>query len=135
MCVCKTRCNDICNFAIYAQWEIYWNNFQHHTETNTVIRSECWALTSRTQSKLQAAEMKVLRVIRGVTKRDSFRNEKIRDELNLRPLLDSIEEGRLRWYGHVMRMGEERMPKRCLLWNPQGKRPVWEDPERDDLTV
>ena len=49
---------------------------------NTILKpillygSEYWALTSRTQFKLQVAEMKVLRVIRGVTKRDRFRKEK-----------------------------------------------------------
>lgn len=40
--------------------------------------SECLVPTTRTKSKLQAAEMKVLRTIRGVTRMDRLRNEQIR---------------------------------------------------------
>jgi len=36
-------------------------------------------------------------------------------------LLDVVEEGRLRWYGHGIRMGEGRIPKRYLQWKPQGR--------------
>ena len=97
---------------------------------NTILRSilaygsECWALTTKMRSKIQAAEMKVLRTIRGVTKIDKLRNKRIRSDLNVIPLLDFIEKGRLRWYGHIMRMDEGRIPRRYLWWRPQGKRPV-----------
>lgn len=97
---------------------------------NTILRpillygSECWAQTSKIRSKLQAAEMKVLRVIRGVTLWDRMRNETIRSELGVKSLLDTVDEGKLRWYGHVMRMEETRIPKRYLQWKPHGKRPV-----------
>ena len=43
---------------------------------NTILKpvimygSEAWSLTTKTESKLQAAEMRVLRLIRGVTRRD-----------------------------------------------------------------
>ena len=39
-----------------------------------LYKSEIWSLTSRTASKLQAAEMRVLRLIKGVTRRDRIRN-------------------------------------------------------------
>lgn len=86
--------------------------------------SETWSLTKKTESKLQAAEMRVLRLIKNVTRRDKIRNEYIRNELNVLPLLDDIEKNKLRWYGHVMRMEEQRKPKKYLIWKPQGKRPV-----------
>ena len=48
-------------------------------------------------------------------------------------MLDSIEEGRLRWYGHVMRMGEDA--KEISAVEPMHKeRDQWVDPEGDCLT-
>ena len=85
--------------------------------------AECWSLTKKTSSRLQAAEMKVLRTIRGVTRMDRLRNEQIRLDLSVKPLLREIEESKLRWYGHTKRMDDGRMAKRYLEWKPQGKRP------------
>ena len=86
--------------------------------------AECWSLTKKTSSRLQAAEMKVLRTIRGVTRMDRLRNEQIRSDLSVKPLLRDIEESKLRWYGHTKRMDDGRMAKRYLEWKPRGKRPV-----------
>ena len=82
------------------------------------------SLTTKTESKLQAAEMRVLRTIQGVTRRDRIRNTTIRTELQVTPLLEEMEQNRLRWYGHEMSMEEDKPPKRYLIWKPEGKRPV-----------
>lgn len=81
-------------------------------------------MTQRTKSKVQAAEMKVLRLIKGVTRRDRIRNEDIRRELGITAIIQVVEINRLRWHGHVMRMEEERLPRQTLTWIPQGRRPV-----------
>ena len=92
---------------------------------NTLLRptllygSECWALASKTRSNLQAAEMTALRVIKVVNRMDKFGNERIRADLEVKRLLDFVEEGRLRWYGHVMRMRDGRIPRIYLPWKPQ----------------
>ena len=57
---------------------------------------ESWTLTSKTRSQIQAAEMKVLRLIRGVTRLDRLRNEDIRRELEVEDILKLIEKGQLR---------------------------------------
>ena len=49
---------------------------------------------------------------------------KKRADLAVRPLLRHVEEARLKWYGHVMRMEETRLAKRHLQWKPRGRRPV-----------
>ena len=85
---------------------------------------ESWTLTTKTRSQLQAAEMKVLRLIKGVTRLDRLRNEDIRRELDMEGILDFVERGQLRWFGHVKRMEEQRYPRRFLEWRPQGRRPV-----------
>jgi len=68
--------------------------------------AEVWSLTSKTESSLQAAEMRVLRTIVGVTRRDRIRNATIREKLRVIPLLEEVERMKLRWYGHIMRMDE-----------------------------
>ena len=42
----------------------------------------------------------------------------------MEPLLEEIERIQLRLYGHVMRMTDNRLPKKCLLWQPSGSGPV-----------
>ena len=73
--------------------------------------SEIWLLTSRTASNREAAERRVLRLIKGVTRRDRTRNAQIREELNVIPLLDDIDRNKICWYGHLKRMSEEKKPK------------------------
>ena len=68
--------------------------------------------------------MEVLRTTRGVTRKDRIRNTAIRTQLYLPLLLEEKERNRLRWYGHVMKMEEDKKPNRCLMWKPAGKRPV-----------
>jgi len=60
--------------------------------------SEFWTVTSAANSKIQAAEMRVLRLIKG---RKIFQNEDIRKELNVKSILRYVEETQLRWFGHV----------------------------------
>ena len=84
---------------------------------------EAWMLTVAAKSKVQAAEMRVLRLIKGVTRRDRLRNEDIRAELQLKSILQFIEEAQLRWYGHVRRMSTSRTALRWLEWKPNTARP------------
>ena len=85
--------------------------------------SEAWVLTSKTRSKLQAAEMRALRLIYGVTRLDRRRNVDIQQELDVESILDFVERTQLRWYGHMMRMEDERNPKKYYEWQPEGRRP------------
>ncbi len=57
--------------------------------------------------KLEVAEMRCLRAIRGVTRRDRMRNENIRQEVKVVELREKIRESRLRWYGHMKRKEED----------------------------
>src|SRR6201990_197648 len=86
--------------------------------------SECWSLNTNQKAKVEAAEMKVLRLIRGVTRRDRVRSESIRRDLGVLPVLTVVERNQLRWYGHMKRMNEERLPRRLYDHVPLGSRPV-----------
>ena len=65
--------------------------------------SETWSLTTKLKSRIQAAEMRILRLIHGVTKLDRVRNTIIRQALQIESILDLIERNQLRWFGHVKR--------------------------------
>ena len=85
--------------------------------------SESWTLDSRDKSRLQAAEMKFLRRSIGKTKRDKIRNTRIREEVKTDSLEQRIERNQLRWYGHLNRMQEKRIPKQIFECRQQGKLP------------
>jgi len=70
------------------------------------------------------SKMRFLRRIEGVTLFNKVRSSKIRKSLNIEPLLLWIERSRLRWFGHVSRMPQERLPKQALLAKIKEKRPV-----------
>ena len=40
-------------------------------------------------------------------------------------IIRSLESRRLRWAGHVARMGQSRNAYRVLVGKPEGKRPLW----------
>ena len=86
--------------------------------------SETWALTERLKNKLQAAEMRTLRLIYGITKRDRVRNVEVRRQLGVDPLILEIEKSQLRWLGHLLRMPPERKVKQLYEWKPDNRRPV-----------
>jgi len=62
-----------------------------------------------------------------------MRSFEIRKSLNIELLLLRIKRSQLRWYGHVSRMPQERLPKQAFLAKVKGKRLVgrprtcWED--------
>lgn len=85
---------------------------------------ESWALTTKTKSQIEAAKIRVLHIIKGETRLDRLRNDNIRRELGIENILDLVECGQLRWYGHVNRMQEDRYPRQYMEWIPDGKRPV-----------
>ena len=76
------------------------------------------------RSQVQASEMRFLRRIEGVTLFNKVRSSEIRKSLNIEPLLLRIERSQLRWFGHVSRMPQERLPKQALLEKANGRRPV-----------
>ncbi|GAB0098908.1 hypothetical protein DMENIID0001_147150 [Sergentomyia squamirostris] len=84
---------------------------------------DIWVMTERIRSRLQAAEMRFLRAVKGVTRSDRIRNTHIREEFLMEPLLLRVERSQLKWFGHLIRMEEERSPEQAFLAKPTGPRP------------
>jgi hypothetical protein len=81
--------------------------------------AEIWTCTKR---EIQAIEMEFLRAIMGKIKRDRIRNAHMREELRMEDVQNQTAINRLRWFGHVIRMNEHKMPKRVLQVKMSGKR-------------
>ena len=77
--------------------------------------AETWALKKEDENRLLVAEMCCLRKILGVSRIQRIRNEEIRKRLDIREsIMDKIVEKRLRWYGHVVRMQQQRWPQLAM---------------------
>ena len=61
------------------------------------------AVTKKQVEEMEVAEMKMLRFAMGVMRKDKIRNEYIRGTVKIEWLGMKMREGRLRWYGYVMR--------------------------------
>ncbi|KAJ4427636.1 hypothetical protein ANN_25284 [Periplaneta americana] len=106
---------------------------------------ETWILTLREEHRLRVLENKVLRKLFGA-KRDEvtgewrkLHNTELHALYSSPDIIRNIKSRRLRWAGHVARMGESRNAYRVLVGRPEGKRPLgrprrrWEDGVKMDL--
>ena len=107
--------------------------------------SETWSLTQREERRLRVSENRVLRRVFG-PKRDEVTgewrklyNEELSDLYALPNIVRVVKSRRMRWAGHVARMGEGRGVYRVLVGKPERKRPLgrprrrWEDNIKMDL--
>jgi hypothetical protein len=99
----------------------------------------------REEHRLRVFENRVLRRIFG-PKRDEVtgerrkvHNEELHNLYSSPDIISQVKSRRMRWVGHVARMGEERKVYKVLVGKPEGKRPPgrptrrWEDEVRMDL--
>jgi hypothetical protein len=91
---------------------------------------ETWSLTLREEHRLRVFEDRALRRIFGPKSDEvtgewrKLHNEKLRN-LYLSPdIIRQVKSRRMRWAGHVARMGEERKVYRVFVGKPEGKRPL-----------
>nr|XP_043623206.1 uncharacterized protein LOC122594988 [Erigeron canadensis] len=65
--------------------------------------SECWPMTKSQASRVEVAEMRMLRWTCGNTLSDKIPTGVFRVELEVRTIITELREGRLRWFDHVRR--------------------------------
>ena len=74
------------------------------------------------EKRMNVAEMKMLRWMSGVTRRDRIPNTRIRGTAKMAKLSKKVQEARLRWYDHILRRDEEVVERRMMDMEVQGRR-------------
>ena len=82
---------------------------------------ETVAVTKKQVEEMEVAEMKMLRFAMCVTRTNKIRNEYIRSAVKVAQLGMKMREGRLRWYGYVMRRDQKYVGKRVMEMELLGK--------------
>jgi hypothetical protein len=89
---------------------------------------ETWSLTLREEHRLRIFEHRVLRRIFGPKREENGSWRKLHSDLHSLysspNIVRVIKLNRMRWAGHVERMGEGRGVYRVLIGRPEGNRPL-----------
>jgi hypothetical protein len=106
---------------------------------------ETWSLILRKERRLWVFENRVVRRVFGSKRFEvtgegrTLHNEELNDLYSLPIIVRVVKSRRMRWAGHVARMGEERGVYSVLVGKPEGRRPLgrprrrWEDNINMDL--
>jgi hypothetical protein len=106
---------------------------------------ETWSLTLKEERRLRAFETRVLRRVRGPKRVEvtgewrKLHNKELNELYSLPNIVRVVKWRRMRWAGHMARMGEDRGVHRVLVGKSEGKRPLgkprsrWEDNINTDL--
>jgi hypothetical protein len=94
-----------------------------------VVLYGAWSLTLKEEHRLRVLENRVLRTF-GPNRDEvtgewrKLHNEELRDLYSSPSKIRMIKWRRMRWTGHVARMGEKRNVYRLLVGKSEGKRPL-----------
>ena len=89
----------------------------HATDCSIEVKLGCKIQSTMIsqERRLEVNEVRMLRWMCGVTKKDKIRNDHVRGWVKVAPVTKKITEGRLMWYGHcVKRRDEGDMLKRMV---------------------
>merc|ERR1712002_507535 len=94
-------------------------------EPSLLYGCETWVLKVQDRRRMKAVEMNCLRNICGLRRIDRVRNVHIRRICGKNvSVSERIDQGILRWFGHVERMGNERLVKRVYDSEVRGVRRI-----------
>ena len=86
--------------------------------------SEAWVLKKREEQCLEAAQMKFLKHLLGITKLDKEKNQCIIEKNVAQNTVKEIKQYQKKWLQHVQRMDTNRIPKQALQYRPKGRRNI-----------
>ena len=113
-----------------------WNNSKLTTKTKMAVYNACvistllygsdsWPTYSRQEKRLDVFHLRSLRKILGIAWQDHVTNADVLSRAGLPSMYSFLRQCRLRWLGHIRRMGVGRIPKDILYGElAQGKRPI-----------
>ena len=115
----------------------------HRTIILPVVLYGCatWSFTLREERRLRVFENRMLRRIFG-PKRDEvtgewrkLHNEELNDLYSSPNIVRVMKSKRMRWAGHVVRMGERRGAYIVLMWKPEGKSLLGKPRRRCEINI
>jgi len=83
--------------------------------------SEAWVLKTREEQHLEAAQMKSLRHLLGITKLDQEKNQCIREKTGAENIVKEIKQYEEKWQQHIQRMDTDRISKHVLQYKQKMK--------------
>jgi len=86
--------------------------------------TEAWVLKKRKEQRLEAAQMKFLRHLLGITKLDKEKNQYIRERTGTQNIVKEIKQYQEKWLRNVQRMDRNRLPRQALKYRPEGRRNI-----------
>jgi len=76
-------------------------------------------MKKREEKRLEAAQMKFLRHLLGITKLDKEKYQCIREKTGAQNIVKEIKQHQKKWLKHVQRMDRNRIPKQALRYRPK----------------
>ena len=76
-------------------------------------------LKKREEQRLEAAQMKFLRHLLGITKLDKEKNQCIREKTGAENIVKERKQYQEKWLQHIQRMDTNRIPKQALQYKPK----------------
>ena len=92
--------------------------------SSMIYGSETRPLLVDVRLKFKREDMPMIRWMCGISMKDGRTNDELRRIVGFVPITIVIRSGRLRWYGHVIRKGDEDWVKKCLEFRVEGRRLV-----------
>ena len=98
----------------------------------------CWAARKKDVNRLHVAEMRMLRWIRGNTRKDHVRSQFIQEDAKVCQMSTFLRRKRLNWYGHLGRREEDNLSRKndghgCTGEEKGRPRLRWIDNTREDM--
>jgi hypothetical protein len=118
---------------------------QNHNSARCFYGCEIWSRTLMEEHRLRVFENRVLRTIFWPKRNDvtgewrKLHNEELHNLYSSPNIIRQMKSRRMRWAGHVVRVGRERNVYKVLVREPEGKRPLgrrrhrWENGMRINL--
>ena len=90
--------------------------------TTLLYGSETRVTTTRDMTRLEAAETRFLRSVKGYARLEKLRSEVIGKEPEISGIQDVRSKHKQNWINHLERMDNTRLPKHALNYKPRGRR-------------
>ena len=119
--------------AAFAKMKKVWNSRGMSLKTklklfNGTVMSillygcETWKGLKEVETKIRVFESNCLRKIMDIKWYEHVTEEEVRRRSGQKSVIEKMRIRRWSYYGHALRMGEQRLPKQVLSWTPEGSR-------------